>query len=253
VHNVITPLQALYGYAKKRGKVMVDPTDDLELPEVGQGRTWLGTPEDARALLDALPDKDRALWATAFYAGLRRGELRALRVSDIQEDGISVERSWDDVDGEKAPKSRAGVRVTLLPEPLRALLARAREAEGDTLIFGRTATEPFTATHIRKRAHKAWKAAGLEPVGLHECRHGFSSFMDAAGISEERADRYMGHSRGTVASRYRHLLRGQLQEDARTFDDYLNRGSADVLELPSARQLRDSERQCQAVSSGFKR
>ena len=30
-------------------------------------------------MLDALPDGGRALWATALYAGLRRGELRGLR------------------------------------------------------------------------------------------------------------------------------------------------------------------------------
>ena len=39
VHNVLTPLQALYRYAKKRGKVVIDPTDDLELPAVESGES----------------------------------------------------------------------------------------------------------------------------------------------------------------------------------------------------------------------
>jgi integrase len=34
----------------------------------------------------------------------------------------------------------------------------------------------------------------VEWFGLHEARHSFSTFMDHAGISETRADRYMGHS-----------------------------------------------------------
>jgi integrase len=34
------------------------------------------------ALIDALKD-DRALWATAAYAGRRRGELRALTWSEV--------------------------------------------------------------------------------------------------------------------------------------------------------------------------
>jgi hypothetical protein len=58
------------------------------------------------ALLAALPQAELALWATAAYAGLRRGELRALRVSDLvgldadaEDRYVNVERGWDDVDG----------------------------------------------------------------------------------------------------------------------------------------------------------
>ena len=45
--------------------------------------------------------------------------------------------------------------------------------------------------------------------------------MDHAGVSETRADRYMGHSNSSVAGRYRHLLPGQMAEDAKRVDDYL--------------------------------
>ena len=89
---------------------------------------------------------------------------------------------------------------------------------------------------MRKRAVCAWAAAAvgsflrgepgdLEPIGFHECRHSYSSFLDAAGISETRADRYMGHSNASVQARYRHQLTGQLAEDAGRLDEYL-RGSA---------------------------
>ncbi|MFL6012293.1 MAG: hypothetical protein ACJ734_10960 [Gaiellaceae bacterium] len=41
----------------------------------------------------------------------------------------------------------------------------------------------------------------LEPIGFDECRHSYSSFLDAAGISEVRADRYMGHSNYSMRAR----------------------------------------------------
>ena len=34
-------------------------------------------------LIATVPERDRPLWATAMYAGLRRGELRALRWEDV--------------------------------------------------------------------------------------------------------------------------------------------------------------------------
>ena len=53
------------------------------------------------ALLAAAPEQDRALWATALYAGLRYGELRALRWENVDLAGgkIRVVESWDDREG----------------------------------------------------------------------------------------------------------------------------------------------------------
>ena len=200
---------------------------------------WDATPEDALALLEALDEDEKPIYATALLAGLRRGELRALRVSDVHgldggERWISVERGWDDHEGAIDPKSKAGARLTLLPETLRTILAehvRRTGRSGDELIFGKTATAPFVPWTVGAHADDAWDEA--ERVTLHQCRHGFSSFLDAAGISEERADRYMGHSRTGVASRYRHQLRGQLAEDARRLEEYLTAEAAQVVALPT--------------------
>jgi integrase len=85
---------------------------------------------------------------------------------------------------------------------------------------------------VQDKADEAWAVAAVggflrgersdvERVTLHECRHTFSTFLDAAGISETRADRYMGHSNPSVARRYRHQLAGQLVDDADRLEAYL--------------------------------
>jgi integrase len=238
VRNVLVPCQALY--RRHRRQVLADPTDGLDLPEPGGRRERALSPAGAAALLAALPDDQRALWATAFYAGLRRGELRGLRVSDVAGDAISVVRGWDDYEGPVDPKSRAGIRRVPIGATLRAILDEHLERtgrSGDELVFGRSATAPFTPSHVQDSADEAWAAAvvgaflrgeasDVERVTLHECRHSFSTFLDAAGISETRADRYMGHSNSSVANRYRHQLEGQLVEDAARLDEYLTGATA---------------------------
>ena len=87
-----------------------------------------------------------------------RARSRALRVSDVHglEDGteayIDVHRSWDDKEGEIAPKSAAGTRRVPLPETLRSLLAdhvdRA-ERSGDEFVFGATGRSPFSPSYVR--------------------------------------------------------------------------------------------------------
>jgi len=72
IRNALMPLRAIYRRAISRGDVAVNPTTGLELPAVRGRRDRIASPEEAAALLAALPDEDRALWATALYAGLRR-------------------------------------------------------------------------------------------------------------------------------------------------------------------------------------
>jgi integrase len=238
VRNVLVPCQALY--RKHRRQVLADPTDGLDLPEPGGRRDRVAPPVEAAKLLEAVDDEDRALWATATYAGLRRGELRALRVCDVNESHIEVSRGWDDYAGAIDPKSRAGNRQVPLPTILAEILTEHVERtgrSGEELLFGRTAREPFTPSFIRKRANEAWETAEVERIGLHECRHSYSTYLDAAGVSETRADRYMGHSNPSVANRYRHQLEGQLAEDAARLDEYLSGALAGkVVALPTGTQ-----------------
>ena len=137
---------------------------------------------------------------------------------------IRVERGWDDVEGPISPKSRKGRRIVPVASELRRYLLAHKLAtgrDGDELLFGRTANEPFTPTHVRKQARKAWTTAGLEPLGLHEARHTFVSLMHAAGCSLEEIGDFIGHSSTSMSDRYRHLLAGQRERAAERLDAYL--------------------------------
>src|SRR3954454_19600152 len=66
-------------------------------------------------------------------AGLRRGELVALRWEDVglATGVIAVCRGWDAVEGEIAPKSRQGTRAVPVPGVLRDFLVEHRMRQGD--------------------------------------------------------------------------------------------------------------------------
>jgi integrase len=171
----------------RREEATVNPTSDLEVPHDRGRRERVASPAEARSLLDALPNTDRCLWATALWTGLRRGELRELRWSDIdlEEDIIVVARTLDDGGEAVAAKTEAGNREVPILSVLRAeLLAHklATGRRGTDLVFGRTATTPFVPPTVRRRAITAWERAGLEPICLHECRHTAATEMRAAGL-----------------------------------------------------------------------
>jgi integrase len=251
IRNTFVPLQAVYRRAVRSGSVPVNPALDLELPTPAS-RDRAATPAQAAELIETLGDLD-ALWAAAFYAGLRRGELRALRVRnvDVEANTISVEHGWDAIEGEIQPKTAASVRQVFLCATLRPYLLPLIEGrDSDAFVFGSAATT-FDPRATERRARRAWneknakrqeeaakaetEAVLVEWFGLHEARHSFSTFMDHGGVSEARADRYMGHAAPGVAGRYRHLLPGQIAEDARRVDEYLAGATAGkVVAIPAA-------------------
>jgi hypothetical protein len=53
--------------------------------------------------------------------------------------------------------------------------------DGDDLVVGRTTAEAFYPSTTAARARKAWLAAGVEPLTLHEARHCAIGYSIAAG------------------------------------------------------------------------
>ncbi len=89
-------------------------------------------------------------------------------------------------------------------------------------MFGRTDGTPFLPSTANERAERAWEAAKLEPVGLHEARHRAASFMIAAGVNIKAVSTFMGQSTITITlDRYGHLLPGSEAEAATLMDAYL--------------------------------
>jgi integrase len=114
VSNVLDPIRGFYRRAVDRGLIAVNPARAIDIPQPGSKRPKrIASGAEAAQLLDALPEPDRAMWATGFYAGLRRGELQALLISavDLAGSRIHVEAGWDQYEGEIDPKSEAGRRT----------------------------------------------------------------------------------------------------------------------------------------------
>ncbi len=157
VRNSILPLRAIFRRAVARSEVVQNPTLGLSLPAVRGRRDRVARPEEARALIAAAPEGDRALWATALYAGLRRGELQALRWADVDLDAglVRVERSWDRKEGPIEPKSRSGTRRVPLVKPLRAELAAHRLRQGGEGMGSASARARGPSRRVRPRAGHA--------------------------------------------------------------------------------------------------
>jgi integrase len=230
IEATCTPLRAILARAVERNIISINPALGLRIPTDRKRRERIAPPKECRALLDALRASDRALWATALFAGLRRGELQALRVQDIDLAAgvIHVRGSWDQYCGRGETKSGKDRRVPIAGE-LRAYLAAHLLALDwrDGLVFGRTATRAFLPTGVNFRADLDWTNAGVERITMHECRHTFASLMIGAGVNAKALSTFMGHANiGITLDTYGHLMPGAEDEAAGMLDAYMNASSA---------------------------
>jgi integrase len=223
IRNAITALRVVLRWATARGDIPANPVNGLRLPASTGRRDRVADRSEAERLLAVLAPFERALYGVAIYSGLRRGELAALRWSDIDLAArtLRVERSWDFVAREFVlPKSAAGVRVVPITDRLRELLVEhglETRASGDDLVFG-----AFIVWTVTKHADDAFEAAGLRRITLHECRHTYASLSIAAGVGAKELQHAMGHASITITmDRYGHLFPTSVDDVRRKLDDYL--------------------------------
>lgn len=236
VRNVLVPLRTLFRYAQDHGWVLHNPTRGVTVADVSRSRREEFVPAaGARALLAALPERDRPLWATAFYAGLRRGELMGLRWEDVDLGAaeIHVRRSYSPAEGRIVDTKTVGSRRTVpVPGVLLDELRAHHERRGDAeLVFARgslagscrrgKAGEPFADQAVGERARAAWEAAGLEPVSLHVARHSYASMLVAAGVSQKRVQWLLGHSALSTTDIYVHDDEPGAAEDVARLDSHV--------------------------------
>ena len=152
----------------------------------------------------------------AYYTGMRKGEINALRWSDLDGNTIRVRRSISQkIKGvritETPPKNESSVRRLQMPTPLATLLDEHRERQkGDKRwseeyrICGGPDVIPDTT--LEKANQLFAETASIKKITIHEFRHSHASLLCNAGINIKEIARRLGHANVEITWRtYAHL------------------------------------------------
>jgi integrase len=155
IHDV---LSAVLRTAVKWGHLQDNPARGVDLPKLKTVRPkWALTPQQAAALLEALPPLARTMVGLAILSGLRRGELFALRWQNIDEQArvlIVREAVYDGIFG--TPKTEAGQRQIPLSEAALRFIGewkrRAGTTEPEKLVFSTRTGRSISPNNVLRRA-----------------------------------------------------------------------------------------------------
>jgi integrase len=223
IHRVLT---RAFGHAVRWGVVKRNVISLVDVPKSPMT-------EAAALQLAEIPKmfaglRGKPLYSLAVIAlgtGLRRGELLALRWSDVDLDAstLRVERSLEQTRGGlrfKEPKSARSRRaVSLSPAVVSELrdVWRAQQEQrlflglgrvpADGLVFASRDGGPKRPDNVSGDFGTAMKALGMPHISLHSLRHTHASQLIAAGMDVLTISRRLGHGSATITlSVYGHLL-----------------------------------------------
>ena len=231
VAHIFSSLRTMLRWGVKMGMLVRNAADGVEPPRFERNEMRALDPAGVARLLDAAQGTDlRTVIAVAIGTGLRRGELLALRWSDVNLDArrLTVHRSLETVKGvtrTKPPKTARSARTIALPPFVAEILREEhqrqelREARGikrneDGWAFARPDGSPWEPGAFSLAFARFVKRVKLPHVRFHDLRHSFGTLALASGVDLQTVSRALGHESTAITSRtYLHAIES-LNEDA---------------------------------------
>lgn len=251
ISNIVNSLRAFYTWAQGRDLATESPAEDVRLPAKDEKpRERIATPAEFAMLLQAIarqtPTERRAgepreqrqalrdsiPYALAGYASARHQEIQTLDWKDIDFKLDAIELAAD----EEGRKPGGSWRIVPMVVPLRAVLreewlAQGRPKKGKVCPpHAMRKTGLVALNTLQARIRKRWRDLGFEPIGLHDLRHTFATWLDHAGVSPKVSSEIVGHKTPTyrvpgaariTQDRYTHMLPGELERAREQLDSFL--------------------------------
>lgn len=215
-NKAVTILGGIMERARKVYGLPSNPVRDVEKlrERYDATRFEFYSPEEVWALVRATAsEQDGAIFLTAAFTGLRRGELIALRWRDVDFERSSIRVSGSYANGHlTTPKSGHGRVVPMVPEVAEALARLGQRGElvgDDDLVFVGDFGLYVDGSALRRRFVAACARAGLRPIRFHDLRHTFGTLAVRGAESIVELQNWLGHAEVRTTMRYTHYREQQ--------------------------------------------
>ena len=155
---------------------------------------------------------DKAIFETLYWSGLRKSELLALKVKDIdfEKKVIHVTKTYDQRHRkETTPKNRNGFRdIIMTDRVIIAIQVQLKEYEHiygfdkETYVFGFHIPISYSTIDRRNREYAA--KAKLKRIRIHDFRHSHASFLINQGFNQFEIAKRLGHTVQELTETYGH-------------------------------------------------
>lgn len=170
-----------------------------QLPQKEKKSPYIPSKEDVQRIFNHIKGKEEEIAIILAAHGLRRSEIAALTLSDLEGNTLSINKALvEDEAGKwviKATKTTDSTRTVIIPEDIADMI---REKG---YIYNK---QPYT---INQDLHRAQKELGIPQFSLHKLRHFFASYAHDLGFSDKAIQSMGGwKSNSILKTVYTHAL-----------------------------------------------
>ncbi len=239
VHEIHGVLHLALENAVRWNYVARNVCDLVTPPSIVSREATLLTLEQAQTLLSSVREhRLEVLLTMAVVTGMRRGELLALRWSnvDFERQTLLVLHTVDYIPKygyvETEPKTKTGKRRISLPSFLIDMLKQHRVQQleqrlkvGDAwenrdLVFPDLHGGYFNSNYLLRMFKKLLQEAGVPHMHIHDLRHSAATILLGMGVNMKVIQELLGHSDIAITlGLYSHLLPNMQQDVVNKWDD----------------------------------
>jgi integrase/recombinase XerC len=201
VRRKLTAITSFYHYLQETGQTVANLARGLPLPKVAQRLPTCLTAEQAGALLEAAHTPwHRAMIALLLFAGLRRSEVAAITLDDLDMESAQLL-----VRG-KGARERVVPLTPLVVEAIREYLVCRPQTQSQHLFVSRVGGHPLHARVAGRMLQHVLQRAGLgeEHITPHRLRHTFATHLIRNGVDVRTVQELLGHADLQTTARYLH-------------------------------------------------
>lgn len=208
IEAVVTLLGKLLADAVDVGLLKTNVAARIKRPPVELKVPFFWTYDEARAIIAQLQEPWALMVELDFYTGLRMGELRGLRVEQVDLSRrllhvTRVETRRGPVELTKGRDRRSVPMPAALAERLAAVV---RDRSPLSYVFAEDGQRPIDDRNFHTRVFEpARVAAGARPGTPHDMRHTAASWLVMQGVDLYRVQALLGHKDAKTTQRYAHL------------------------------------------------
>ena len=214
----LVSLRAFFGWLEKEGRIFRSPARDVTLPKVGRPvPRGVLTQDEVRRVLrvpnleDRYGLRNRAMVELLYGSGIRRNELVALRVGDLDlaEELVTVRRGKGG-QGRVVPMGAAATHyVKRYLQQARPHLVRPNT---DTELFLSRLGRRLSPDQLERVLKQIGHAAGLtKPLTPHGLRHTCGTHLLQGGADVRHVQELLGHKSLTSTQIYTHVAAADLK------------------------------------------
>lgn len=201
--DIFSILKSCLAKAIEKNYIKKNPVNGIELPKVEKKERAVLSIEESIAFRENPKHKKHPLYAAfmlQLLTGIRRGEVLALRIKDIDYKNklIHIRKNAVFIPGlgvvMQSPKTKASIRSIPMTEECKTILENHKLITNDLkLFFCNEKGKPLNPRNYQ-RTFETIFAKDYEGITLHSLRRTFATTMCANGVDMSTTAKIMGHT-----------------------------------------------------------